>query len=43
MTRFSPVTTVSLAVRFAFDQRIWLAVTLNFAAIVASVSPGSTL
>jgi hypothetical protein len=43
MTRWSPVATVSLDIRFVFDQRIWLTVTPYLAAIAARFSPGATV
>src|ERR1700674_719787 len=42
MTICCPVATESLAIRFVFDQRIWLTVTPYLAAIAAKFSPAAT-
>src|SRR5260370_36100945 len=42
MTSCCPVAMLSLAIRFEFDQRIWLTVTPKRAAIVARLSPAAT-
>ena len=40
---WSPVATTSLEIRLVFDQRIWLTLTWNLAAIAFKFSPAATV